>query len=96
MIHCLSTVKGSLFFFFFFFFFFYLSLSLTHFTTIHKKRTSLFSVQKGKDSPNYGKTDTFESINWYLYLFFILIINSKNITLHGPALLFVTAMQMAS
>jgi hypothetical protein len=38
----------------------FLSLSFTHFTMIHKKRTCLLSLKIGTDSSNYGKTDTFE------------------------------------
>jgi hypothetical protein len=54
MIHYSSTIKGNL---------VYLSLSLslsfTHFTVIHKKRTCLLSAKIGTDSSNYGKMDTF-------------------------------------
>jgi hypothetical protein len=54
IIHYLSTIKGSLFIFF-------LSLSFTHFTMTHKKRTCLLSAKIGTDSSSYGKTDTFAS-----------------------------------
>jgi hypothetical protein len=55
MIDCLSTIKGNLVYLFF------LSLSFTHFTMIHKKRTCILSAKIGTDSSNYGKMDTFES-----------------------------------
>jgi hypothetical protein len=63
MIYYLSTIKGNL------FIFFSLFLSLTLFTMIYKKHTSLLSAKFGTDSSshgktnssNYGKTDTFES-----------------------------------
>jgi hypothetical protein len=41
----------------------FLSLSLTHSTMLYKKRTSLFSVNIGTDSSNFGKIDTFKSIH---------------------------------
>jgi hypothetical protein len=53
MIYYLSTIKGSL------FVFFSLFLSLTHFTMIYKKHTSLLSAKTGTDSSNYGKMDIF-------------------------------------
>jgi hypothetical protein len=61
LIYYLSTIKGSLFIFFSLFLSF--SLSFTHVTMIHKKRTSLLSAKIGTDSLNYGQTDTFESIH---------------------------------
>jgi hypothetical protein len=56
MIHCLWVDKKGVFASLF------LSLSFTHFTMIHKKRTSLLSAKIGTDSSNYGKIDTFEII----------------------------------
>jgi hypothetical protein len=53
----------------------FLSLSFSHFTMIHKKRTCLLSVQMGTDISNYGKVDTFESIYRYLYLLVIITFN---------------------
>jgi hypothetical protein len=51
--------------------------SFSHFTMIHKKRSSLLSSKIETDSSNYGKIDIFESIYWYLHLPFIIIFNSK-------------------
>jgi hypothetical protein len=56
MIYYLNIIKGNLVYLF-------LSLSFTHFTMIHKKRTSLLSANIGTDFSNYGKIDTFESIH---------------------------------
>jgi hypothetical protein len=69
LIYYSSTIKGSL------FLFFSLFLSLTLFTMIYKKHTSLLSAKIETDSLNYGKLDTFESIYWYLHLFLLLIVN---------------------
>jgi hypothetical protein len=55
MINYSSTIKGDLVSLF-------LSLSFTHFTMIHKKRTCLLSAKIGTDISNYGNTDTFGSI----------------------------------
>jgi hypothetical protein len=54
IIHYLWVIKRDL-------FIFSLSLSLffTHFTMIHKKRTTLLLFKFGTDSSNYGKIDTF-------------------------------------
>jgi hypothetical protein len=59
----------------------FLSLSFTHFTIIHKKRTSLLSGKIGTDSSNYGKMDTFESTYWWLYLLLLLASTVNRYTL---------------
>jgi hypothetical protein len=55
MIHYLWVIKGDLLYLF-------LSLSFTHFSMIHKKRTCRLSAKIGTDRSNYGKMDTFETI----------------------------------
>jgi hypothetical protein len=57
MIYYLCTIKRDLVYLFLF-----LSLSFTHFTMTHKKRTSLLSAKVGTDNSNYDKMDTFETI----------------------------------
>jgi hypothetical protein len=54
MVHYLSTIKGNL-----VYLSLSLSLSLSHFTMIYKKRTCLLSAKIGTDGSNYGKMDTF-------------------------------------
>jgi hypothetical protein len=57
-----------------------LSFSLSFFHILHydlQKCPCILSFKMGTALSIFGKIDTFESIHWYSYPFFILIINGK-------------------